>query len=32
VEPALRTVLPDLVARSGAVAALDQLADEEATS
>jgi uncharacterized RDD family membrane protein YckC len=32
VEPALRTVLPDLVARSGALAALEQLADEEATS
>jgi hypothetical protein len=30
VEAALRTVLPDLVERSGALAALDQLADEEA--
>jgi uncharacterized RDD family membrane protein YckC len=29
VEPALRAILPDLVARSGALAALDQLADEE---
>jgi uncharacterized RDD family membrane protein YckC len=32
VEPALKAVLPDLVARSGALAALDQLADEEAAS
>lgn len=31
VEPALRAVLPDVVARGGALAALDQLADEEAT-
>jgi uncharacterized RDD family membrane protein YckC len=30
VEPALRTVLPDAVATRGALAALDQLADEEA--
>jgi uncharacterized RDD family membrane protein YckC len=30
VEPALRAVLPDLVERNGALAALDQLADEEA--
>jgi uncharacterized RDD family membrane protein YckC len=29
VEPALRALLPDLVERSGALAALDQLADEE---
>ncbi|MDQ6921925.1 MAG: RDD family protein [Candidatus Dormibacteraeota bacterium] len=29
VEPALRAVLPDLVARGGPLAALDQLADEE---
>lgn len=29
VEPALRAVLPDLVARAGPLAALDQLADEE---
>jgi uncharacterized RDD family membrane protein YckC len=29
VEPALRGVLPDLVSRSGPLAALDQLADEE---
>ena len=28
-EPALRALLPDLVERSGALAALDQLADEE---
>jgi uncharacterized RDD family membrane protein YckC len=29
VEPALKAVLPDLVSRAGALAALDQLADEE---
>jgi uncharacterized RDD family membrane protein YckC len=31
VEPALSTLLPEVVARSGALAALDQLADEEAS-
>jgi hypothetical protein len=31
IEPALRGVLPDLVSRSGPLAALDQLADEESS-
>jgi len=32
VEPALRAVLPELVTRAGALAALDRLADESALS